>query len=284
MKIRSVDDGWLPKAFRPSSQSRLYSAVLFLVVYGLLYLILSVEDHLRSRMLIWHRSLSAILGATFLTLAGSTIAGVVLKFSDRYLIRPQAKRLKEENLKFRDLAVEQGRLRAISTLAAGMAHEIKNPLTSIRTFAEYLPRQYDDLHFRDRFSKIVVDEVDRVNNIVNQLLEFSRPEAPDLRVHAVDKLMDETLNLLTHNLLENRITVEKNYIPGLNLLGDKNQTLDFKQQGEKVTVSGMPEKTPGLMPVIRFECDRKPIMYLTGGMRVPKVPHPPYDPCPSDMI
>ncbi|MCX6985940.1 MAG: alpha-L-fucosidase [Lentisphaerae bacterium] len=68
------------------------------------------------------------------------------------------------------------------------------------------------------------------------------------------------------------------------LLGDKKNTLDFKQQGEKVTVSGMPEKTPGLMPVIRFECDAKPIMYLTGGMRVPKVPHPPYDPCPSDMI
>ena len=68
------------------------------------------------------------------------------------------------------------------------------------------------------------------------------------------------------------------------LLGDKNQTLEFKQHGEKVTVTGMPEKSPSLMSVIRFECDRKPVMYLTGGMRVPKVPHPPYDPCPSDML
>jgi alpha-L-fucosidase len=68
------------------------------------------------------------------------------------------------------------------------------------------------------------------------------------------------------------------------LLGDNKYSLDFKQHGERVTVSGMPEKAPGLMPVIRFECDSKPVMYLTGGMRVPKVPHPPYDPCPSDML
>ena len=67
------------------------------------------------------------------------------------------------------------------------------------------------------------------------------------------------------------------------LIGEKNFALDFKQQGEKVTVKGLPEKSPELMPVIRFECDTKPAMYLTGGMRVPKVPHPPYDPCASDI-
>ena len=67
------------------------------------------------------------------------------------------------------------------------------------------------------------------------------------------------------------------------LLGNKNCALDFKQKGERVIVSGLPEKAPGLMPVIRFECNTKPVMYVTGGMRVPGVPHPPYDPCPSDI-
>jgi alpha-L-fucosidase len=67
------------------------------------------------------------------------------------------------------------------------------------------------------------------------------------------------------------------------LIGEKNSDLDFKQHGEKVIVTGLPEKSPELMPVIRFECDRKPLLYLTGGMRVPNVAHPPYDPCPSDI-
>ena len=67
------------------------------------------------------------------------------------------------------------------------------------------------------------------------------------------------------------------------LLGKKNAALDFKQLGEKVIVTGLPEKSPELMPAIRFECATQPWMYLTGGMRVPKAPHPPYDPCPSDI-
>jgi hypothetical protein len=59
--------------------------------------------------------------------------------------------------------------------------------------------------------------------------------------------------------------------------------LDFRQDKEKVTVSGLPKKSPGFMPVIRFKCDKEPVMYLTGGMRVPNAAHPPYDPCPSDI-
>lgn len=67
------------------------------------------------------------------------------------------------------------------------------------------------------------------------------------------------------------------------LLGKKNEDLKFRQDGERTVISGLPQKSPSLMPVIRFECDGKPSMYLSGGMRVPTVPHPPYDPCPSDI-
>jgi alpha-L-fucosidase len=68
------------------------------------------------------------------------------------------------------------------------------------------------------------------------------------------------------------------------LLGQKNSKLEFKQKGGQVRVMGLPQKPPGLIPVIRFECNQRPILYLTGGMRIPKVPHPPYDPCPSEIM
>ena len=68
------------------------------------------------------------------------------------------------------------------------------------------------------------------------------------------------------------------------LLGD-NRPLTFTQTGGRVTVTGLPAAPPDpLCPVIRFECDRAPSIYLTGGMRIPTVPHPHYDPCPSDML
>jgi alpha-L-fucosidase len=58
----------------------------------------------------------------------------------------------------------------------------------------------------------------------------------------------------------------------------------FVQAGDKVTVSGLPDAPPDpLCPVLRFDCKSVPGMELSGGMRIPKVAHPPYDPCASDI-
>jgi alpha-L-fucosidase len=58
----------------------------------------------------------------------------------------------------------------------------------------------------------------------------------------------------------------------------------FRQSNGKVVVYGLPQEPPDpLCPVIRFDCRKAPTMYLTGGMRVPNVPHAPYDPMPSDI-
>jgi alpha-L-fucosidase len=63
-----------------------------------------------------------------------------------------------------------------------------------------------------------------------------------------------------------------------------NAPLTYTQKGDLIVITGLPSQSPDpVCPVIRFDCDRPPSMYLTGGMREPKVPHPHYDPCPSDL-
>lgn len=58
----------------------------------------------------------------------------------------------------------------------------------------------------------------------------------------------------------------------------------FSQDGGRVVVTGLPEDPPDpVCPVLRLECEAVPEMRLGGGMRVPLAPHPPYDPCPSDI-
>lgn len=60
--------------------------------------------------------------------------------------------------------------------------------------------------------------------------------------------------------------------------------VNFKQEGERMTFSGLPEHSPlNLGAVITIECDGKPSFYRTGGLRTPNAPHPRYDPCPSDI-
>lgn len=66
--------------------------------------------------------------------------------------------------------------------------------------------------------------------------------------------------------------------------GGEHQELEFSMQDGIVNVHGLPAEAPDpICPVLRFDCDTPPAMYLCGGMRPPAVPHPHYDPCPSDI-
>lgn len=61
-------------------------------------------------------------------------------------------------------------------------------------------------------------------------------------------------------------------------------TLSFRQEGEKITVA-LPEILAELTaPVLKFICDRPPVIYRTGGLRTPECPHPRYDPVPPDIL
>jgi nitrogen-specific signal transduction histidine kinase len=63
-------------------------------------------------------------------------------------------------------------------LAAGLSHEIRNPLVTISTFAQLLPERYQDEEFRDEFSTLVTREVGRLDGIINQINDFAHPGEP----------------------------------------------------------------------------------------------------------
>ena len=61
------------------------------------------------------------------------------------------------------------RLAAFGSLVSGIAHEIKNPLVAIKTFAELLPERFSDIDFPEDFSKVVGTEIDRIDGLVGRL-------------------------------------------------------------------------------------------------------------------
>jgi len=97
------------------------------------------------------------------------------------------------------------RLASLGTLAAGMAHEIKNPLVSIKTFTQLLPERYEDADFRETFSSLVGGEVKRIDSIVNQLLRFSRPSKPVLVSTSLHTLLNSALKLLQQQMRSKNI-------------------------------------------------------------------------------
>jgi signal transduction histidine kinase len=67
-------------------------------------------------------------------------------------------------------------LATVGLIGAGVAHEIRNPLVSIKTFVQLLPTHYHDEKFRERFTRLIGDEVERIDRLTEQLMDLAAPK------------------------------------------------------------------------------------------------------------
>jgi two-component system nitrogen regulation sensor histidine kinase GlnL len=124
----------------------------------------------------------------------------------------------EEDLKRAD------RLALMGTLAAGLAHEIRNPLGGIKGAAQLLRRSVESDSSLCKYTDIMIREVDRVNQLIEQLLDLSRPAQLTLAPINVHRILEEVLLLEAQTLGEKAITVRKNFDPSLpRIKGDRAQ-------------------------------------------------------------
>jgi len=86
---------------------------------------------------------------------------------------------------------EKERLAELGAMAAGLAHEIRNPLGAIKGAAQFLDPSAD--RPESRFLGIIVEEVDRLNRVVTQFLDFSKPWGGEMRLLDLPMLVDKTL-------------------------------------------------------------------------------------------
>jgi PAS domain S-box-containing protein len=136
------------------------------------------------------------------------ISGALLVFSDMTLV----KRLETQVRRTAHLA-------SVGTLSAGMAHEIKNPLVTVKTFAQLLPEKFDDEEFRTTFSELVAKEVNRIDRIVNQLLKFGRPSKAQLIRVSLRDVLEQSLQLVQVQAEKKGVRIDRE-LDGGDIAGD----------------------------------------------------------------
>jgi len=146
------------------------------------------------------RAMPVELSAAPLRGGESKELGVIGVFRDLTRVRQLEDRLRRSD-----------RLAAIGELAAGLAHEIKNPLTSLLTFSRHLSRRFEDPDFRQKFQSVVPRELERINTIVERLLELARPARLTFKPLRLPALLERVLELYGDRLEAQSVRVVRDW-------------------------------------------------------------------------
>ncbi|WP_455663716.1 ATP-binding protein [Phocaeicola sp.] len=116
------------------------------------------------------------------------------------------------------------RLAVLGELAAGAAHEIKNPLTSIRSTIQYLSSDFNPDTEKGQMMHELLNETERINKIVQGLLSFARPSELNTTEVNLEQLINQTLLLINNTLKKQQVEVEFEYFTEeTTIMGDAEQ-------------------------------------------------------------
>ena len=107
------------------------------------------------------------------------------------------------------------RLKSLETIAGGFAHEIRNPLTSIKTFIQLAPERKDDPQFIQEFSKVVLDDVYRIERLIQEILDYARYMEPKLTDEDFNDIVASCLYFIDVKADSSGIKIEKELAPDL---------------------------------------------------------------------
>ncbi|NIA30674.1 MAG: PAS domain S-box protein, partial [Actinobacteria bacterium] len=99
------------------------------------------------------------------------------------------------------------RLASLGRMAAGIAHEIRNPLSSIKGFAQYFRNKFPPDSEDRNYATVMADEVDRLNRVIQDLLNFARPQEPNLKPVDLPPLIRHALRLILSDIRDKEIQV-----------------------------------------------------------------------------
>jgi signal transduction histidine kinase len=114
--------------------------------------------------------------------------------------------------------IQQAKMETVGRLAAGVAHEVKNPLAIIQLGTDFLASELKDNRVWHETVMDMEDAVQRADHVIKGLLDFSRSEQLDLHETDLQHLVDDSLLLVRHELNSNHITVEQERNEALPLL------------------------------------------------------------------
>ncbi|WP_198850502.1 ATP-binding protein [Alicyclobacillus sp. SO9] len=120
----------------------------------------------------------------------------------------EQKRAEEERIRTRGMLERSEKLHVLGQLAAGIAHEIRNPLTSLMGFVQLIQSGRAGM---DDYFDIMASELQRMNTIVGEFLVLSKPHSESMRIHDLKHIIETTLAFLKGEAIMNNTVIQTNF-------------------------------------------------------------------------
>ena len=122
---------------------------------------------------------------------------------------------------------EREKNKTLNQLIAGIAHEIRNPLMSIKTFVELIPNKWEDGDFRTKFVNFVPIEVERVNKLIKNLIDYAKPAKGYKEDLSLEDIFNHLITLLKPMLQNEYIQFSTSIEDKLFIHADRNQIIQI---------------------------------------------------------
>ncbi len=133
------------------------------------------------------------------------------KFNEK--LRKEIEIAKEELEKAQEELIRKEKLAAMGTMGATVAHEVRNPMSSIRASAQRIGKMIDKRNPLNKYSEYIMKEVDRLERIVKEMLVFSRTPTPHFEPEDLNKVIKENLISMEDEVKKNGIEIIKKFSP-----------------------------------------------------------------------
>ena len=128
-----------------------------------------------------------------------------------------------EEKRIKNQILERDKNRALTQIIAGISHEIRNPLTAIKTFIELIPTKIDNKKFKEEIAIVVPEEIRRVDNLIESLIDYAKPKSQNKTNINVAEIVNSCIALFKPVLGQNDINISVNANAELFIYCDKSQ-------------------------------------------------------------
>ncbi|HMM22323.1 MAG TPA: response regulator [Selenomonadales bacterium] len=185
------------------------------------------------------------------------------------VLRGRIKRLleAEQNRKMVEHLARLDRLNVIGEMAAGIGHEVRNPMTTVRGFLQFLGRKKDLASYKDHFD-LMIEELDRANSIIKEFLSLAKDKAMDFKPISLSDLVSDILPMLQADALLHNCSIETNLADAPPVLIDRQSIRQLILNMIRNAIEAMPRG--GSIKVRVRRTENKVMLHIEdSGMGIP---------------